>query len=330
MRFGYESHPANVDGGVDSGMTLPDGSISDAAADGGGGSGGGGMDAGKGDAAVLDASDGPGDGGDSGSGGGSGNGGTDAGDVLDAGMPDSGEPDSGLTDSGTTDSGTADPVKPIWTEDCPGIPEVLFCDDFEDGDISTKWDTPIHMRGSTARTTDQKHAGTYAMRATTSASTSTVQSRARLPVQALGHRKSGDLWARYFYYLPSSVTLTQKFSTGVISEHEDPFFGFSVVIYPDGVGLESGLQESKNTSTTFPRDTWVCVEMHVRVDASAGSFELYMDSTLIPTGFTSLDTLPDQGYTNFEIGVHYADFNQGAITVYTDDVKLGTSRLGCN
>jgi hypothetical protein len=285
---------------------------------GGGGVGGVGMDAGPmQDAGATDA------------------GATDAGTIdsgaadsgpMDAGVTDSGAPDAGPVDSGTPDSGTTDPVDPIWTEDCPNVPGVIFCDDFEGG--LGKWDYTVHTRGSTAVSTDYKHGASYSFRASTSASTATSQSQARRGVKAFGHRKSGDLWARYFYYLPSSVSVTQKFSTGVISEYEQPWLGFSVLVFPDGIGIES-LGTSRKVNTSFPRNQWVCIEMHVLIDPSAGAFEFFMNGSKI-TSLIAMDTLPDQGYTSFEVGVHYADFYQGAITAYTDDVKLGTSRLGCN
>lgn len=251
-------------------------------------------------------------------------GGADSG-AIDAGAQDSGLLDAGAPDSSAKDSGSTDPVDPSWTEDCPGLPSVLFCDDFEDG--LGKWDYQVHMRGSTGVSTDYKRAGGYSLRASTSASTSNSQSQARQGVKVFGHRKSGDLWARYFYYLPSSVTLTQKLSTGVISELEEPYFGFSVLIFPDGIGVENG-GVSRRVNTPFPRNQWVCVEMHVQIHATDGAFEVYMNGSKV----TSIlgDTLPDQGYTSFEAGVHYADFNQGAINAYTDDVRLGTARIGCN
>ena len=348
LRFGYGPDSSRLDGGFDAAVVGSDGSVFDAApaADGGITSDAGGMDAATGgdsaaagrsgataqggaggaaiDAAVIQDAHAPDSSGlDSGM--------TDTGTMdsgtADSGMTDSGTMDAGSIDSGISDPGTTDPVNPIWTEDCPGVPSVLFCDDFE-GSLA-KWDYQVHVRGSTAVTTDYKRAGSYSLRAGTSASTQTVQSQARRSVKAFGHRKAGNLWARYYYYLPSSVTLTDKFSSGVISEYEDPFFGFSVLIYPDGVGIESGSTSRKISTTIFPRNQWVCVEMHVLVDASEGLFEFFMDGAQI-AAISGLDTLPNQGYTTFEVGVHYANLNQGPITTYTDDVKLGTTRLGCN
>jgi hypothetical protein len=351
LRFGYGDDPKRVDGGFDAGRGRLDGSTADAAADGGKVSDAGGrsMDAAvSSDAAGADAGTMRGDGG--------GNMLTDAGGMQDAGMqdaaaPDAGKRDAGMVgmmdagmldagmldagmrdagaiDAGMVDSGFVSEVDPRWTEDCPGMTGVLFCDDFEDNSFA-KWSYPVETQGTTSVSTVQRHGGTYALRARTSASTSSVQSKARQGVKAYDHRMSGDLWARYWYYLPNTINVTDKFSIGVISEYEDPYFGFSVVIFPDGVGLERGATQKKVSSPTFPRNQWVCVEMHVVIHPSAGMFELYLDSQHI-TSMVSEDSLPDRGYTSFEVGVHYANFNQGAVTAYVDDVRLGTSRLGCN
>lgn len=341
VRFGYGPEQSRLDAGFDAGLvTHPDASASDSglAADGGNTKAGAGMNAAAGGTAGAGAA--------SGSGGRSGSGGIDAGRMqssggtgtpdsgardsgpLDSGMLDAGATDSGTVDAGAIDAGAVDTPDPRWTEDCPGVPSVLFCDEFEDG--LTKWSYPVQYRGTATPSTDYKYKGSYALRADTMASTSSAQSKARQGVEAFGHRKSGDLWARYFYYLPDYVSLTKKISTAVISELEDPWLGFSVLIFPDGVGIESG-DSSNKVSTTFPRNQWVCVEMHVQIHASAGTFEFFMHG--MPTAVTSLtglDTLPDKGYTSFEVGIHYTDFNQAAVTTYADDVKLGTSRLGCN
>lgn len=349
LRFGYHAEP-KVDSGFDLGAARPDGSMSDRtpAADGGSGRDAG-MDAAlRGGAGGSDTGIVP----VGGSGGSAGKVAMDAGTREDAAAPDTGVPDAGKADSGATDSGakdagvagsggtdagrvdsgtigsgSSDPVDPSWTEDCPGMPNVLFCDDFE-GSLS-KWTYTVQTRGTTALTTNYKHLANYSLQATTSASTSSTQSKARRGVKAFGHRKSGDLWARFYYYLPNTVSLTDKFSAAVISEFEQPWLGFSILIFPDGVGIESLSVSRRTTAVTFPRDKWVCVEMHVQIDASSGMFEYFFNGNQVMS-LLQLDTLPDQGYTSFEIGVHYANFNQGPVTTYTDDVMLGTSRIGCN
>ena len=337
VRFGYGADPRRL-GGVDAG-THPDASMSNSApaADGGtkagagknaaaGGTGGAGAfsgDGGRSGNAGMDAGRMQGSGGTSS---GTPDSGAQDSGVVDAGKADSAVLDSGKADSGTIDAGAVDTPDPRWTEDCPGEPGVLFCDQYEDG--LSKWSYSVITRGTALPSTNLSSKGSYSLRADTMASTSSSQSQARQCVKAFGHRKSGDLWARYFYYLPSYIKLTDKFSTGVISEFEDPWLGFSVLIFPDGVGIESGL-EYRKVNTKFPPDQWVCVEMHVQIHDSAGMFEFFMNGTQIAS-LANIDTLPDQGYTSFDLGIHYANFNQGALTTYADDVKLGTTRLGCN
>ena len=290
-------------GGADSGLNAPDG----------GAAGSGGMDAGR----MLDS-------GGAGSGS-SGSGAMDAG-PTDSGAHDSGAMDSAAQDTGTTDAGTPDTPDPRWTEDCPDVPGVLFCDSFEDG--LSKWDYAIQSRGTVSVSTTVASNGSHALRADTMASTSNERSMARQATTALGHRTSGHLWARFFYYLPSYVNVTQKLSVGVLSEIEDPWLGFSVLIVPTGIGIESRATE-QTIGTVFPRDQWVCVEMHVQIDPSAGRFEFFLDGAG-GLALNNRNTLPARGYTSFEVGVHYANFNQGPITAYADDVMLGTERLGCN
>lgn len=332
LRFGYGPDTGLLDAGFDAG------SFHDGGHDADGGKlplpmDGGNMDAAHGgdadganvapDAAVLDASSGVDTGVTDPTG-------SDA-SMSDSGMTDSGAIDSGVQDAGAVDSslpdpGTTDPVDPAWTADCPDEPGVLFCDGFENG--LGMWGH-LHMRGSTAVSMDFERTGSYSMRASTSASTSNEQSQARRSVQVFGHRKSGELWARFYYYLPSSVVLTRKVSISVISEAEPPWLGFSVLITPTGLGLESLATERTISLTQFPRDQWVCVEMHVLVaPPSEGVFEYFLNGARIIGA--NMNTIPNQGYTNFELGVHYADYNQGSVTAYSDDVKLGTRRIGCD
>lgn len=48
--------------------------------------------------------------------------------------------------------------------------------------------------------------------------------------------------------------------------------------------------------TTFPRDRWVCVEMHVFIDPIAGVYEAYLDAALaLSSGM--MDTTTANGTT---------------------------------
>jgi hypothetical protein len=140
---------------------------------------------------------------------------------------------------------------------------------------------------------------------------------------------SGDIWFRFYDFIPSTVTINTHVSIGVVSEIMPPWGGFSLELYPTHVVLNSQNGMFQGTRQ-FPRDQWVCVELHVHIDPVAGMYEAYLDGTLAARSTTPLNTLPVDGYTSAEIGIHYADANQGPVEVYVDDVMLATTRVPCD
>jgi hypothetical protein len=233
-------------------------------------------------------------------------------DPIEAGPMDSGEPgDDSAVDSGAKDL-------------CPERSDVLFCDGFED-DFS-RWSYSVVDNGSVARSTTHVRTGESSLRAATGAAGG--NSHARYGTEVFDHQKSGDIWARYYYYLPSSTVVTSYFSSGVVSEVEPPYVGFSLIIKPDGLDIAVGNTFYRRTGT-FPRDRWTCVELHVKIDAAAGIYEAYLDG-VIAVRSPETDTLPDMGYTSLDVGIHYTDPGQGPIEVFVDDVIAGTTRIGCD
>lgn len=330
VRFGYDSRSPARDpkpdaSHEDAGGMRNDGSISDAGSDASG------MDASKQDATVSDA--GP----DSGK--------LDGGpNPNDGSMQDGSDPskdasiqDSGASDGGPVDSGPEDAATPdagvdsgsVPTKWCPERTDAVICDDFESGTL-TRWEYSISTNGTFALTTVNAHSGTSAVRATTQTST-TRNSEARRGTKAFDHVTSGDIWMRYWYYVPSSVSVNQGFSTCPIAEIEPPYFGFALQLRPSDVaiGVEATRYGSTTGNTAFPRDQWVCVEIHTQIDASQGRFEAYLNGTLVVQSPLT-DTLPDMGYTSVDIGIHYADLSQGPVTAYIDDVIAGFQRYGCD
>jgi hypothetical protein len=164
------------------------------------------------------------------------------------------------------------------------------------------------------------------LRATTGAAGS--NNAARYGVAAFPHQKSGDIWLRYYYYIPSSTVVNPAFSTCVVSEIEPPYFGFSLVVLPSRVDIRV-FDTAYQGTMAFPRDRWTCVELHVQIDAAAGRFEAYLDGALAVRS-PATDTLPGMGYTSVDVGIHYTDPNQGPVEAYVDDVVATTARIGCN
>lgn len=235
--------------------------------------------------------------------------------------------DSGI-DSGSTDPGDdagAEPADGGAIDPCPDRSDALFCDGFEDPAFS-RWSYAVVTNGTVTRSTTRVHSGAGSLRATTSLSEE--HSFARYGVRVFDHQKSGEVWLRYYYYLPSSSDVDATFSSGLIAEIEPPYFGISLLIRPDGLDLSTGSTFIRSTNV-FPRDRWVCVELHVQIDAVAGIAEAYLDGSRLVRS-SAMKTLPSNGYTNIDVGVHYTNPGQGPVEVFVDDVAAGDQRVGCN
>jgi hypothetical protein len=322
LRFGYSEQKQARDSGSDSG------------ADGGSGPNEGGA-GGRGGASGAGAG-GDGQGGDGGGGGAGGDPAADGGShPEDGGATDAGATDASVTDASVTDASVtdADPGDEDGGEDdpdagaslCPERSDALFCDGFEDPNFD-RWSYAVINNGTATRSTTFKRTGEASLRATTGAAM--FDNAARYATNELGSLKSGELWMRYYYFLPNSVTINSHISAGVMSEIQEPWAGFSLIVRASRVDL-STMSGPVQGTMTFPRQRWVCVELHVTIDPSAGRFEAYLDGALaVRSGPTN--SVPADGYRNAEVGIHYAEAAQGPVEAYVDDVFVGRSRIPCD
>jgi hypothetical protein len=305
LRFGYGAHVEPGDAKREPGADDA-GPVSTGGAGGAGGSSAGGTSAAE-DSGSHDAA---------------------AGGDSDAGLDES---DAGEievpTDAGTDAGGAAaaDGGGPVVSPLCPERPGMLFCDGFEDPNFS-RWKYQVSHNGTLTRSTVHAHSGTTSLLATTGPPAQLTE--ARWATEALAKQKSGDAWMRFYNWVPGTVVVTEHFSVGVMSETPTPYGGFELRILPSLIDLNAtnGVFQG---AVSFPRDRWVCVELHVFIDPSAGVYEAYLDGALAirspPT-----NTLPADGFTAAEVGVHFAGPSQGPVEVYVDDVVVGTSRIPCD
>jgi len=309
LRFGYDKDASSHDAGNKDAGPVSRGGRGGSGSGGSGGSGTGGdagrsLDSGSQDAGAA----------------GSGDGGEDDADAGGIEVPR----DAGATevpaDAGNPDAGTV-VISPL----CPERPGVAFCDGFEDPDFS-RWEYPVEHNGMLTRSTAHAHSGTTSLLATTGPPTEGTE--ARWATVALANQKSGDAWMRFYDWVPGTVVVTQHFSVGVMSEITMPYEGFELRIRPSLVDINASNTVFPGT-LEFPRDRWVCVELHVRIDPSAGIYEAYLDGMLAVRS-PPLNTVPADGFTAAEVGIHYADPAQGPVQVYVDDVAVGTSRIPCD
>jgi hypothetical protein len=229
------------------------------------------------------------------------------------------------SDSREADAGAADGGSVVVSPLCPERPGAAFCDGFEDPEFS-RWEYPVSHNGTATRSTAHAHSGTTTLLATTGPPSPLTE--ARWATVALARQKSGDAWMRFYNWLPSSVVITEYFSVGVMSEIAMPYAGFELRVLPSLVDINSsnGVTPGK---VSFPRDRWVCVELHVFIDPIAGVYEAYLDGKIAARS-QDTNTVPADGFTAAEVGVHFAGPNQGPVEVYVDDVVVGTARIPCD
>jgi hypothetical protein len=232
-----------------------------------------------------------------------------------AGDPAREEPDASAADGGVV---TSFPL-------CPELPGVAFCDGFEDPGFA-RWEYTVSHNGSVMRSTAHVRSGMASLLAKTGPPSQL--SEARWATVALAMQKSGDAWLRFYDWLPRSVMVTQHFSVGVMSELPMPYAGFELRVLPSLVDINSSSGVTQGT-LSFPRDRWVCVEMHVFIDPIAGFYEAYLDGALAVRSLP-MNTVPADGFTAAEVGIHYAGASQGPVEIYVDDVAVGTARIPCD
>jgi hypothetical protein len=236
----------------------------------------------------------------------------DAGDDTE----DAGDDDT--EDAGATDGGPIDL--------CPERSDVLFCDGFEDPEFK-RWSYPRAVDGTVEQASSPTRSGMGSLHAATGAAGD--NNEARYGVKVFEGQMTGEIWVRAFYFIPSSVVVTTSFSTIVVAELDPPYFGFSLLVRPAGFDITQGNAWYRSTAI-FPRNQWTCVELHIKVHATDGMVEGFLNSMRVVYTPPKTATLPVTGYTTFDVGIHYTDPGQGPVELYVDDAVAGHTRIGCN
>jgi hypothetical protein len=250
---------------------------------------------------------------------------------MDAGLTDSLDAGSDAGSDAGGDAGAADSGV-VASQKCLERPGAVFCDSFEAPDPDFMlWSFESLTNGTVARSMTRARTGQWSLR---SATTQGAGTQARLATLELNKQMSGDAWMRFYNWVPASVDIQQHFSIGIISEADIPWNGFEVrILKGDIVDLNTSsalvVVDGVTPKVTYTRDAWVCVEMHVFIDAIAGFYEAYLDSTLAVRS-PMTDTTTASGYSAAEVGVHYAPTDQGPVELFVDDVVVARSRIGCD
>jgi hypothetical protein len=203
-------------------------------------------------------------------------------------------------------------------------PTALFCDGFEQME---SWDYTVIDFGRADIATTRAYHGARALEIETFAIAD--YKAARWGKNFLfASLATGDVYVRAYYWMSSTTVITDQASIMVIGNFAPPYPSAHAVLVPDELFLNvSGI--SSGAPFEFPRDRWVCFQLHVFIDGTAGFGEAFVDGVQImrtPAG----DSTVMGGYTNMDIGVHYATPAQQGVTMWIDEVVADTSPIGCD
>ena len=204
-------------------------------------------------------------------------------------------------------------------------PGALLCDGFEAVDVA--WDYQIEDFGSVIRSEARGAQGTASLKI--SIETVDEYKYARWGKNAvLDFLDSGELHLREYIFMPSSTVVTDQLSIMVTGNQVDPFPSANVLLTP---GEIHAVVEGTNAIAPFelPRDRWVCVELHLQISGSDGAIALEIDGSTIVSA-QSIDTRVGGGYSNIDVGFHYATPAQPASEMFVDEIVAATSPIGCD
>lgn len=286
--------PGDGPGGRDAGT---DGRASDPDA--------GGMDAASGDASSMDAPGG------------------------DAAPPD-GAKDAGPEDGAAGDAPVDAPPPDAGPDESvcdDALSGAVFCDGFEDGAGFAAWDMVGTTDGTVDWVTDRVYRGGGAMRAEITA----AGGKARVLSYSVPSLRSGDLWMRAYFYLPSGYAYS-GFNLVAFHEETDPWHGMTYAVGSTArpyIWFDEPYYGESAPALAIPRDRWTCLQLHIVLSDTAGSVRAYVDGALA-VSFDAVDTTPAGGYDNMFAGITYAKPTQGNVVVYVDEIAVGTSPLPCD
>lgn len=219
----------------------------------------------------------------------------------------------------TSDAGTSTTADAVAASPCPIDGTTIFCDDFEQADFSN-WVTATNITRVTAPT----RSGMGAMRAAIPVATDEAwllaapSQLSALPFFSL----------RFWVYVQADASLEQANLITLANGQN----GQELTVL--GFAEEYRIWRETSSAIGYPgvtmdRARWTCIELDVSVDDTNGWLELRVD------GVTTIrddviDTRVDGDYRELSIGLPYSNFpGQGAITLYYDDVHIGTRAVGC-
>jgi hypothetical protein len=203
-------------------------------------------------------------------------------------------------------------------------PKALLCDGFEA--VDDAWDYQVEEFGAVIRSEERGAQGNASLKIEIDGVDQYKAARWGKN-NVLDFLATGGLHIREYIFMPSRTVVADQLSIMVTGNQVDPFPSANVLLTP---GEIHAVVEATNAVAPFefPRDRWVCVELHLQIDGF-GAIALEIDGSTVVSA-QSIDTRVDGGYTNIDVGFHYATPTQPASEMFVDEIVADTSPIGCD
>ena len=220
-------------------------------------------------------------------------------------------------------------TQPDTQNDAASLPlscsDYLVCSGFEGAADETPYQQKSDLLSVIGTANGQVHGGSLALRA------ATVQENDQATVEfTLPGISSGDLYARAWILAPLG-TVTGRINVLYLgSTAEDG--GVDVNINGNGaLDLYFRQRDVRSVSAAgvVPQTRWFCLQIHMKLDDSAGDVEAWVDGTRVVAGNGAQDTIPVGGVISYMTGINWTEAGQSTTTLYVDDVALHTSPVPC-
>ncbi len=204
-----------------------------------------------------------------------------------------------------------------------GLPGVLFCEGFE---------------GPPQLTTVEANAPTFVVADSSqvyrgSRSLHAHSTRLGEPAWILGGAlpsvTSGELWARWYIYVPASppqISIASVHILDQIAPNDGVIFGFTDLEIDVSATEPNAYNE---VPFSIVRDAWHCVQLHIVIADTGGRVETWFDEMPGPT-LVDVDTLPPNGYRNVHAGMWAAANGTTPMDLWTDELVIGTQAIACD
>lgn len=226
--------------------------------------------------------------------------------------PDGGFRDGGLPEGGSPDGGSFDG----GPDPCAGR---IACEDFEDDTFALTG--PRGSGGSVSTTLPHRGMRSFAVGASAS----------WFEIAGLGIAPGSTLYVRYHVYL----TGDDAFSTDYVVATDAGgsgrvVFGSFSVIPPVTTRFFTGPWTTETMSAEsgpIPLDTWVCVELEIRVGVSDGRVRALFEG--VESLAEAMRTSDGNALDKIEIGLKDTDGASLGLRGYFDDIVLDDAPIGC-